>query len=288
MRLSCIPVGNAAGGKEFLPRTELSDGQCKDTGMASRLRIDLTGRRALVTGAQQGIGRAIALLLAEAGADVAVNYLDDAAAAEQVAASVRSLGGRAAVLAGDVGQPAPAQALVAAAAAALGGLDILVNNAGVFPRVALLEMTAADWDQVLNVNLRGGFFCAQAAAVAMISGGRGGAIVNLASQAIRGASPRSVHYTASKGGVIAMTRAMASELAPHRIRVNAIAPGLTDTAQPRYGNSEAELAVMAAAIPLGRMGQPADIAALAAFLCSDLASFITGQTMHVNGGAYMR
>jgi 3-oxoacyl-[acyl-carrier protein] reductase len=251
------------------------------------LPIDLTGKRALVTGAQQGIGRAIALALAQAGADVAINYLDDAQAAAKVVAAARGFGRRAEPIQGDVGRPASAQALVDAAAAALGGLDVLVNNAGVFPRVAFADMTEADWDHVMNVNLKGGFFASQAAVRAMIAGGAGGAIVNLASQAIRGSSPRGVHYAASKGGVVSMTRAMALELAPHRIRVNAIAPGLTDTAQPRYGSTEDELAVMAAAIPVGRMAQPADIAGMAAFLASDLAAFITGQTMHVNGGTYM-
>jgi 3-oxoacyl-[acyl-carrier protein] reductase len=248
------------------------------------LPIDLTGKRALVTGAQQGIGRGIALALAQAGADVAINYLDDAPAAAEVAATARGFGRRAEPIEGDVGRPEAAQALVAAAVAALGGLDVLVNNAGVFPRVAFLDMTEADWDYVMNVNLKGGFFAAQAAVRAMTAGG---AIINLASQAIRGSSPRGVHYAASKGGVVSMTRAMALELAPHGIRVNAIAPGLTDTAQPRYGSTEDELAVMAAAIPAGRMAQPADIAGMAAFLASDMAAFITGQTMHVNGGTYM-
>ena len=126
----------------------------------------------------------------------------------------------------------------------LGGLDVLVNNAGVYPRVPFLDMRESDWDLVLDVNLKGGFFCAQAAARAMIAGHRRGSVINMASQAIRGAV-RGVHYSASKGGVVAMTRAMALELAPHGIRVNAIAPGLTDTAQPRYGNTEDELAVMA-------------------------------------------
>src|SRR5262249_55789680 len=123
----------------------------------------------------------------------------------------------------------------------------------------------SDWDYVLDVNLKGTCFCAQAAARRMVEGKVAGSIINLASSAIRGAL-RGVHYTASKGGVVAMTRAMALELAPHRIRVNAIAPGLTDTAQPRYGNTEDEIAAMGLAIPLGRIGQPVDIARAAVFL----------------------
>jgi len=246
----------------------------------------LRGKVALVTGAQQGIGRGIALAFAREGADVAVNYLDDRAAAEQVIQEVRAAGGRAALVQADVARPAAAQALVARVRDELGGLDVLVNNAGVYPRVSFLEMRETDWDLVLDVNLKGGFFCAQAAARAMIAGGRRGAIIHMASQAIRGAV-RGVHYSASKGGVVAMTRAMALELAEHGIRVNAIAPGLTDTAQPRYGHGEEELAAMARAVPLGRMAQPDDIASVAVFLASDEARYVTGQTMHVNGGSYM-
>jgi 3-oxoacyl-[acyl-carrier protein] reductase len=137
---------------------------------------------------------------------------------------------------------------------------------------------------VLDVNLKGTFFCAQAAARAFIALGRPGAIINLASIAIRGAV-RGAHYSASKGGVVALTCAMALELAPHRIRVNAIAPGLTDTAQPRYGNTEAEIAARSAAVPLGRMARPDDIADVAVFLASGAARHITGQTIHVNGGS---
>ena len=157
----------------------------------------------------------------------------------------------------------------------------------VFPRVPFLEMSENDWDFVLGVNLKGACFCAQAAARTMIEAGRPGSIVNLTSAAAFRSSPRGVHYVASKGGVLSMTRAMALELAPYRIRVNAIAPGLTDTAQPRYGSSEAELAEMARTIPLGRMAQPEEIAKTALFLASDDAGFITGQTVHVNGGSYL-
>ena len=246
----------------------------------------LRGKIALVTGAQQGIGRGIALAFAREGADVAVNYLDDRVEAEKVMREVRATGQRAVLVQADVARPTDAQTMVAQALSELGGLDVLVNNAGVYPRVPFLEMRETDWDLVLDVNLKGGFLCAQAAARAMVAAGRRGSIINMASQAIRGAV-RGVHYSASKGGVVAMTRATALELAPHGIRVTAIAPGLTDTAQPRYGNNEDELAAMARAVPLGRMAQPDDIAAVAVFLASDDARHVTGQTVHVNGGSYM-
>ena len=246
----------------------------------------LGGKVALVTGAQQGIGRAIALAFAREGADVGVNYLDDRNAAEKVVQEVRGAGRRAVLVQADVARASGIDAMVSQVVGELGGLDVLVNNAGVYPRVPFLEMRERDWDLVLDVNLKGGFFCAQAAARAMIAARRRGSVINMASQAIRGAV-RGVHYSASKGGVVAMTRAMALELAPHGIRVNAIAPGLTDTAQPRYGNTEDELAVMASAVPLGHMAQPEDIARVAVFLASDDAAHMTGQTVHVNGGSFM-
>jgi 3-oxoacyl-[acyl-carrier protein] reductase len=147
-------------------------------------------------------------------------------------------------------------------------------------------MTEAEWDLVIGVNLKGTAFCAQAAARVMVAGGVEGAIVNLSSRSLSG-TPVGVHYSATKAGVVGLTRSMALALAPNRIRVNAIAPGLTDTAQPRYGNSEEELRQMAAQVPLGRMGTPEDIARLGVFLASDDASYVTGQVYHINGGAYM-
>ena len=247
----------------------------------------LVGKVALVTGAQQGIGRAVAVALAREGADVGVNYLDDRQAAERVAGEVRGAGRRACLVPGDVARASDAETMVGAVARELGTPAILVNNAGVFPRVDFLAMTEADWDHVLDVNLKGSFLCAQAAARRMVDAGLGGAIVNLSSVAMRG-TPLGVHYAASKAGVMGLTRAMALALAPHRIRVNAIAPGLTDTAQPRYGNSEAELVELGRQIPLeGRMARPEEIARVAVFLAAEESGWITGQTIHVNGGAFM-
>ena len=249
--------------------------------------MQCAGKIVLVTGAQQGIGRAMAVEFAAAGADIAVNWLDDQDAAEHVANQVRGCGRRALLVKADMAQIEQVRSMVSAAQDALGPIDVLVNNAGVFPRVPFLEMTESDWDYVLDVNLKGSCFCAQSVAKAMVSAGRPGVIINLTSGAAFRSSPRGVHYVASKGGVLSMTRAMALELAPYRIRVNAIAPGLTDTAQPRYGSSEAEIAEMARSIPFGRMAKPEEIARAAVFLASENAEFVTGQTLHVNGGSYL-
>ena len=246
----------------------------------------LEGKVALVTGAQQGIGRAIAVALARDGADVGVNFLDDASAAEGVAGEIRGLGRRAITVQGDVSQAASVESMVKTVVDALGPPDVLVNNAGVFPRAAFLELPEREWDHVLGINLKGSFLCAQAVARALVAAGRPGAIVNISSSAVRG-DPRGVHYSSSKAGVVGLTRAMALALASHRIRVNAIAPGLTDTAQPRYGNTEEQIAERAREIPLGRIAQPEEIAKVAVFLASAESGWVTGELIHVNGGFYM-
>jgi len=250
--------------------------------------MKLAGKVALVTGAQQGIGAAIAAAFAGEGADVAIGWLDDQKGAEAVAAKVHAAGRRAALIRADMARIAEVERMVADAGRQLGPPDILVNNAGVYPRVPLLEMKESDWDYVLDINLKACCFSTIAVARALIAAKKPGAVVNLSSSAIRGAV-RGVHYSASKGGVVSMTRALALELAPHNIRVNAIAPGLTDTAQPRYGNIDAELVEMArTTIPLGgRLLRPDQIARTAVFLASDESSATTGQVLHVNGGSYM-
>ena len=249
----------------------------------------LASKTIAVTGAQQGIGAAIARAAAHEGADVVVNWLDDEDGARAVAEDIAAAGARAVLVQGSVTDE-DAIARVVEAGLGLGGrrrLDGLVNNAGIFPRVPFLELAGADWDLVHDVNLKGTFRCTQAAAQAMIGAGNGGSIVNLSSVAAFRGSPNGVHYAASKAGVLGLTRATALDLAPHRIRVNAIAPGLTDTAQPRYGMSEEEIAAAGAGIPLGRIATPDEVAALAIFLLSDESSQITGQTLHINGGGYL-
>ena len=247
---------------------------------------NLTGNVAVITGAQQGIGRAVALAMAKEGAHVVVNYLDDTEAANETAAAARALGVKANAVSADISKPSDVEILMQAADE-MGGVSILVNNAAVFPRSSFLELAESEWDLVLGVNLKGAFLCAQAAANRMVSAKQSGAIINLTSGAAFRGSPRGVHYVSSKAGVVGLTRATAVELAAHKIRVNAIAPGLTDTAQPRYGMTEDEISEKAATIPFPGLTMPEDIADAAVFLASDSASRISGQTIHVNGGDYL-
>jgi 3-oxoacyl-[acyl-carrier protein] reductase len=245
------------------------------------------GKIVLVTGAQQGIGRAVALRFAQEGADVALNFLDDEPAAEAVAARLTALGRRCRTIGADISKPEEARRLVATAERDLGPVDVLVNNAGIFPRAAFLDLTEDLWDAVLDTNLKGSFVCAQEVARRMVGAGRPGVIINLSSGAPYRGSLRATAYMASKLGIVGLTRAMARELAPHRIRVNAVAPGVTNTAMPRLGNTEAGLAELAQRMPTGRIAEPEDIADAIVLLATDDARHIIGQLIHVNGGDYL-
>jgi NAD(P)-dependent dehydrogenase (short-subunit alcohol dehydrogenase family) len=252
--------------------------------MSSDQRCD--GKVVLVTGAQRGIGRAVAIRFAQAGADVALNYLDDKTAAETAAAEIIALGRRAVTLAADIAKPEEARRLVNDAERALGPVEVLVNNAGIFPRTPFLELTEEAWDAVLDTNLKATFVCSQEAARRMVAERRPGTIINLSSGAPYRGSMRATAYMASKLGIVGLTRGMARELAPHGIRVNAVAPGITNTAMPRLGNSEEALATLGRANPTGRLAEPADIADVIVFLATDEARYIVGQLIHVNGGDY--
>ncbi len=243
----------------------------------------LEGRVALVTGAQQGIGKAAAEAMGREGASVVVQYFDDTDAANEVAALVRSYGPDAVVVQGDVGVRGDCEAALHAGRE-LGGVNLLVNNAGIFPRRSFVDMTDDDWNNVQNVNVVGGFRCLQLMARDLITDGRHGTAVNLSSVAFFRNSARGAHYAASKGAIIGFTRAVSTELAPYGIRVNAIAPGIVDTAQPRDGMTEQQIAAASALVPLGAMATPDEVADVAVFLSSDLSRHITGQTLQVNGG----
>jgi NAD(P)-dependent dehydrogenase (short-subunit alcohol dehydrogenase family) len=244
------------------------------------------GKIVLVTGAQRGIGRAIAVRFAAAGADVALNFLDDEAAAKSAAAEVAALGRRAVTLGADIAKPEQARRLVAEAERTLGPIDVLVNNAAIFPRAPFLELGEATWDAVLDTNLKATFVCSQEAARRMVAAKRPGAIINLASGAPYRGSMRATAYMASKLGIVGLTRGMARELAPHGIRVNAIAPGIVNTAMPRLGNTEDALAALGRANPSGRLADPDDIADVVVFLATNAARYLVGQVVHVNGGDY--
>lgn len=247
----------------------------------------LEGKLALVTGAGTGIGQGIAVELARQGADVAIHYAHSAEGAQVTARAVEETGRRAVLIHGDLGIVAEARRVVDEAVAELGGLDILVNNAGVTRSVPFLETTEETYDEVLDLNLKGHYFCTQQAIRTMVERG-GGSVLNITSVHGAAGAPRHSAYAASKGGIIALTRQLAVELAPLHVRVNAIGPGLIEV--PRYfetmpGYSRETGAAM---VPWGRVGLPDDVGRAAVFLVSDAADFITGQVLFVDGGATAR
>ncbi len=243
----------------------------------------LEGKIAIVTGAGRGIGRGIALGLAEAGADLIVNYHRSAAGAEEIVSRARAMGRRAIAVQADVALAEDRARLIEAATQELGGLDILVNNSGITLPRPFLEIDEALWDRTHSVNLKGMFFLAQAAARYMVEHQVHGRIINLSSVQGRYGVLHHAHYAATKGGIDSMTRVMALELAPYGITVNAVAPGVVEVERywdtPGYSPER-----FGPTVPLGRVGTPRDVAGLIVYLCSEAADWMTGQVIYIDGG----
>ncbi|MEK7408460.1 MAG: 3-oxoacyl-ACP reductase family protein [Acidobacteriota bacterium] len=245
----------------------------------------LAGKIALVTGASKGVGKGIALELAKAGCDVAVNYNRDEAGACATVDEILGFGRKAIAVAGDVSQSAQVGRMFGQVLAAFGRLDVLVNNAGIQTWKPLLELAEADWDRVLATNLKGAFLCTQQAARHMQTDG--GAIINIGSGCNKWPFPNLVDYTASKGGLEMFTKIAAVELGPYRIRVNCVAPGAIEIERTKQELGD-YAATWSNLTPLGRIGTPRDVGMAVVFLASEAASFITGQTIWVDGGLYTR
>lgn len=245
----------------------------------------LDGKVVLVTGASRGIGRAVALEMARAGAKLIVNYAGNAAAAEEVVSAIKGFGGQAIAVQADVANGEAVEALVKQAVETFGRIDVLVNNAGITRDGLLMRMKEDDWDAVMDTNLKGIFHCTKAVSRLMMKQ-RSGRIINMTSVVgIMGNAGQS-NYAAAKAGVIGFTKSMAKELASRGITVNAIAPGYIATDMTAVLSDQVRTE-MAEKIPAGRLGAPEDVAAATLFLASDAAAYITGQTLNVDGGMVM-
>lgn len=245
----------------------------------------LTGKVALVTGASRGIGRAIALCLAEAGTDVAVNYAGNEQAAAEVVQQIEAMGRKAAMMRADVSKAQEADQLVKDTLEQLGKMDILVNNAGITRDNLIMRMKEEEFDTVIATNLKGVFNCVKAATRPMMKQ-RSGRIINISSVVGVLGNPGQANYVAAKAGVIGLTKAAARELASRGITVNAVAPGFIETDMTDQLPEDVK-AKMLEDIPLAKLGQPEDVAKTVLFLASADSSYMTGQTLHVDGGMYM-
>lgn len=247
--------------------------------------VDISGKVALVTGGSRGIGKAIALQLASAGADVAINYSSREEEALEVKKEIEAMGRKAFVIKANVASMEETENMISEVAKELGSLDILVNNAGITKDNLLIKMKEEDFDKVIDINLKGTFNCIKCASKLMIKK-RQGRIINMASVVGIVGNPGQANYCASKAGVIGMTKSLAKELAGRNININAVAPGFIDTDMTKVLKDEAKDA-MVKNIPLGRGGTPEDIAKAVLFLSSSLSDYITGQVINVDGGMVM-
>jgi len=247
--------------------------------------MSLMGKAALVTGASRGIGKAVALALAEAGADVAVNYVGREQSAEETAAAIRALGRRAFTVRADVSDADQVESMIRRVVEEFGRLDVLVNNAGITRDNLLIRMKEDEFEQVLDTNLKGVFHCTKAAARVMLRQ-RGGRIINISSVVGVIGNAGQANYAAAKAGVIGLTKACARELAGKGITVNCVAPGFIETEMTDKLSDEQKTRLLAQ-IPLGRFGAVEDVARVVRFLASDEASYMTGQTICVDGGMCM-
>ncbi len=247
--------------------------------------MKLKGKRALVTGAARGIGRGIAEVFADEGAEVAVNDFENLAQAEEVVRAISSKGTRAMAIQGDVAKRTDVEPMIDRVWNELGPIDILVNNAGIETIVPFLELTDEQWTRLTDVNLRGAWLCSQVFCRRALADGRKGAIVNIGSIQAAKVLPGRTHYAPSKLALEALTRNMSAEMTPQGIRVNCVHPGLIDTPMTAWVMKDADiLPLILAQISLGRAGQPREIGTVAAFLASDEASYLTGQSIFVDGG----
>lgn len=249
------------------------------------MKLDLSGRVALVTGGGRGIGRAITTTLAAAGAMVVVNYQRNAATAEETVGAIRAAGGTAQAMQADVSQASEVEQLFKTTLDTYGRLDVLVNNAGITRDTLLLRMKEEDFDSVIQNNLRSVYLCTRAALRPMTKQ-RSGRIINITSVVGLTGNVGQANYAAAKAGIIGFTKSTAREMASRNITVNAVAPGFVETELTDVMSSEARKAILEN-IPLGRLGQPQDIAGLVCFLASDAAAYITGQTFTIDGGMVM-
>jgi len=247
--------------------------------------VKLKGKVALITGASRGIGRGIAEVFADEGADVAVNYVSSDKKAEAVADAIRAKGRRAITVKGDVATRKDVEPMIDKVWKELGPIDALVNNAGIETIVPFLELTDEQWTRLVDVNLRGAWLCSQVFCRRAIKEGRKGSIVNIGSIQAAKVLPGRTHYAPTKLGLEALTRNMSAEMTPQGIRVNCVHPGLIDTDMTEWVMKSPDiLPLVLAQISLGRAGEPREIGTVAAFFASDEASYLTGQSIHVDGG----